>query len=99
MEKLNQTPIATILVSVAFVIVAVAGAIVTIVNPDALGFEDYVQALALAAGALGLLAIGRGINLSGEKQASADALAIAAESGVRYEDPDVPPEPVPEDVA
>lgn len=99
LDKLNSAPLTTILVAVAFVIVCVVGGVVTIVNPDTLSFSDYVERLGIAAGALGLLAIGRGINLSGEKQGNSQALAIAAEEGYRYdEDPDLPPpDAVPED--
>lgn len=53
------------LASIAFVVAAVAGAVVTITNPATLAFQDYIQALLVGAGLLG---IGRGLdNGSGSK--------------------------------
>lgn len=54
-------PIATIIVGVIVVIVVLSGAIVTIVNPDALSFPQYLDALVKAAIGAGALGIGRGI--------------------------------------
>jgi hypothetical protein len=51
---LEALPIATILM----VIVAIAGAVVSIVHPENLGFDQYIRDLAVGAGLLG---IGRGI--------------------------------------
>lgn len=57
MQFLKDNPVASLIV----VIVAVAGAIVTVTNPDTLPFRDYVESVTLGAG---LLAIGRGLDKS-----------------------------------
>jgi len=49
-------------VTFAFVIAALAGAVVTIVEPTTLSFDDYLGKLAVFGGALG---IGRGIAAAG----------------------------------
>lgn len=54
MDALRNNPVASLLV----VIIALAGAVVTVVEPSTLSFEDYVKHVGVAAG---LLAIGRGI--------------------------------------
>ena len=66
-DKISNASVATILVAAVVLIVAVAGAVVTIVNPDTLNFKDYIDALAIAGAGGGLLGIGRGI-LGGAKQ-------------------------------
>lgn len=54
MDYLRNNPVASLIVCV----IAVAGAVVTIVNPDALSFDQYVQDVMIGAG---LLAVGRGV--------------------------------------
>jgi hypothetical protein len=49
-------------VTVVFVLAALAGAIVTVVEPTTLSFEDYLTKLSVFGGALG---IGRGIAAAG----------------------------------
>lgn len=66
----DQPPIATIAVAVIAVIVVLAGALVTIINPDALSFNQYLTALSQAAIGAGALGIGRGI-LGASKAANA----------------------------
>lgn len=56
-DFLANGPAATVLVYV----LALAGAVVTITNPDALSFEDYAKIVGATAGLLG---IGRGIAAS-----------------------------------
>lgn len=55
----------TVLVFIVVVIIVLAGAVVTIVNPDQLTFELYLKYLVGAAGGAGLLGIGRGIRKQG----------------------------------
>lgn len=55
MSKLATIPVATVLV----VLIAVAGAAVTIVHPETLAFDQYVKYVGLAAAVLG---IGRGLD-------------------------------------
>lgn len=47
------------LASVAFVIVAIAGAIIAIIHPDTLSFSGYVRDIGIAAAGLGVLGIAR----------------------------------------
>lgn len=54
MDYLRNNPVASLIV----VLIAVAGAIVTIINPDTLPFDQYVQDVMIGAG---LLAVGRGV--------------------------------------
>lgn len=54
MDALRNNPVASLLV----VLIAIAGAVVTIVEPDTLPFDQYVQNVMIGAG---LLAIGRGV--------------------------------------
>jgi hypothetical protein len=67
MSKLDNANIATLLVALIALIIVVAGAVVTIVNPDALPFDDYVKALATLGIGAGALGVGRGV-LAGAKQ-------------------------------
>jgi hypothetical protein len=62
MSALTDNPI----VSIAFAIIAVAGAIVTITNPETLAFSEYVQDVLIGGGLLG---IGRGIDSYGKSRA------------------------------
>jgi hypothetical protein len=64
----KQGPVTIILVLVAS-IAAIAGAVVTIVHPETLSFNDYLDQLAKFAGALGLLGIGRGIHHAAKESA------------------------------
>jgi hypothetical protein len=54
MDALRNNPVASALA----VIIALAGAIVTVVNPETLPFKDYVESVGVM---IGLLAIGRGV--------------------------------------
>lgn len=54
MDALRNNPVASLLV----VLIAIAGAVVTIIEPDTLPFDQYVQNVMIGAG---LLAIGRGV--------------------------------------
>jgi hypothetical protein len=92
----------TVLLFIMAAVVVIAGAVVTIANPDRLPFHDYVQEVAILAGALGLgTGIGRGL-IAG-KDRDVDAAIIAAGPGeiageepvARTEDDEVPEEPVP----
>lgn len=55
MKFLDSIPLASVLV----VIVAVAGAVIAVVNPDALSFSNYVKDLGIAAAGLGVLGYAR----------------------------------------
>jgi hypothetical protein len=57
-QLLHSLPVATILI----VIVAIAGAVVTIVHPETLSFDQYLKYMTPGAG---LLAVGRGIRNHG----------------------------------
>lgn len=65
-DPLGEPSIATILVAVCVLIVVLVGGIVCVVNPDALSFNDYVNAIAIVGIGGGALGIGRGI-LAGAK--------------------------------
>lgn len=52
-------PITSYIATAIVVIIAIAGAIVVIVNPETLTFDQYVKDIGIAAG---LLAIGRGLD-------------------------------------
>jgi hypothetical protein len=82
----ETAPIATIIVGVIVVIVVLSGAIVTIVNPDALSFQQYLDALVKAAIGAGALGIGRGIlgaAREGRRADAADAPAPTVYGGRR----------------
>lgn len=66
-QKLSQAPVATLLVAALATIIVIAGAVVMIVDPDTLSFEDYIKALATMGIGAGALGVGRGI-LAGAKQ-------------------------------
>lgn len=89
-RPINEEPIATYLVAATWVVTLIGGAIVAIVNTDALSAGEYFIALALVALATGLLGIGRGIEQYGIQRAGADALRIAHDRGERHRpyDPD-----------
>jgi hypothetical protein len=57
----NDTPWMTIAMALIVVIAATAGGVVTIVNPDALSFEDYLDKLSKIAFAVAGLGAGRAI--------------------------------------
>ena len=86
-ENLNDSPVTTILMAVAFTVIVIVGGIITIVNPDSLSFDRYITSVGIAAGALGLLGIGRGINAGQKKIAEAATVNAAYEAGVEYEEP------------
>ena len=68
----SDKPVVTILTLVVVLVVVVAGAIVTITNPNSLTFEQYIRDIAILGAGLGLgNGIGRGIESSGHAQASA----------------------------
>lgn len=98
MSKLDNANIATLLVALIALIIVVAGAVVTIVNPDALPFDNYVKALATLGIGAGALGVGRGV-LAGAKQPggfqASPAEIIAAESVMadRSSLPVPPPDP------
>lgn len=54
MDFLRNNPVASLIVAV----IAIAGAVVTITNPDTLPFREYVESVMIGAG---LLAVGRGL--------------------------------------
>jgi hypothetical protein len=66
-KTVGQAPIATLLVAALTIIIVIAGAVVMIVDPDTLSFEDYIKALATMGIGAGALGVGRGI-LAGAKQ-------------------------------
>ena len=91
--NLNDSPVTTTLIAVAFIIIVIVGGVVTIVNPDTLSFDRYITSVGIAAGALGLLGIGRGINAGQAKIANAATVQAAYEADVEYEEPaEVPDE-------
>jgi hypothetical protein len=55
-------PVATIATIALAAIVAVVGGVVTIVHPETLSFDQYVQALEGVVIGTGLLGIGRGVH-------------------------------------
>ena len=62
----SDKPVITILTLAIAVIVVIAGAVVTIVNPDRLPFSEYIQDVSIVAGALGVgSGIGRGLSTLG----------------------------------
>lgn len=61
LTKLDKTPVATGLVVALVVLATIAGAIVTITNPQTLAFHSYVSDLVGLVVGTGLLGIGRGI--------------------------------------
>ena len=87
LRAIDNAPVATYLTALAFEIVLIVGAVIAIVNPDALDVTDYLTLVALAALPVGLAGIGRGINEHGRQRAGADALRIAHEAGHEYPSP------------
>lgn len=65
--RLNGAPVATIIQVIVTVIVALVGGLVTLTNPDALDFDQYVKYLGILSVGNGLLGVGRGINASAPK--------------------------------
>lgn len=75
-SKLNNAPIVTYLLCALALVVVIAGAVVTIIRPDTLPFDKYVQDVALLTAALGLGAgIGRGVQAAGNAGTSTDTTA------------------------
>jgi heme A synthase len=61
-KELNEFPWSTACIVILTILAAlVGGAVVIWGEPGALSFEDYLKSMAMFAGALGLLGIGRGI--------------------------------------
>lgn len=56
---------ATVLVVACVLIAVAAGGVITIVHPDTLAFDQYLDALKTFAVAAGILGVGRGIHLAG----------------------------------
>lgn len=98
LRPIDNAPISTYLVALAFAVVVVGGAGATIADPAALPLVDYLALVALAGVPPALLGIGRGINEYGRQRAGADALKLAFDRGEthRPRDPeaDMPPPPV-----
>lgn len=92
-RPINEEPFATYAVAAILSIVTIAGAIVALVNPDALSAGEYLGALGWVAIGAGLLGIGRGIQDYGVQRAGAEALKLAHERGERHRpyDPDTEP--------
>ena len=91
-NNLNDSPFTTILLGIAFIIIVIVGGIVCIVGDD-FSFQDYATSVAITAGALGLLGIGRGINSGQKHVAEAETVKAAYESGIEYEEsPEAPTE-------
>lgn len=86
MPDLKSWGPATVIVVALVTIVAAAGAVVVITNPQTLDFQHYVDVLVGAAVATGLLGIGRG-------HAAAAQTAVDGQALLR----DLPPTPVEED--
>lgn len=103
----ERLPVVTWLALVVGLIVVIAGAVGTIVDPDALAFGEYLILLVALALGLGLLGIGRGIATGlrtlGHEYGGAKALSIAFQRHERPKDPDAdlpaPPELVGQDDA
>jgi Trk-type K+ transport system membrane component len=70
MAKLSSDkPVFTAMVLALVLIVVIAGAVVTITNPNTLSFHQYVTDVTTLAGAIGLGAgVGRGIEAYGNAQ-------------------------------
>lgn len=62
---MNDQPIMTAIVAGIVGIVTVVGGVVTIANPAALSFGEYIAAVTGVAAACGLTAIGRGVAAHG----------------------------------
>lgn len=74
MKFLNDSmPWATIMMAVLVAIAAIAGAVVVIVHPSSLQFQQYLDILKNFAIAVGIVGVGRGIASHG-KQSKAAAL-------------------------
>lgn len=84
MSKLDKWGPMTVLVVVVAVIVVLVGGVVVVVHPESLSFNDYVKVLLGVAGSAGLTAVGRGINLAGQK--IADAHAFVTDLAADFED-------------
>jgi hypothetical protein len=62
LDRLDGLPVATLIQVTLTLLVALVGGVVTIVNPDALGFDEYVQLLVALSVGNGLLGVGRGLS-------------------------------------
>lgn len=79
MKFLNDSmPWATIMMGVLVAIAAVAGAVVVIVHPSALNFQQYLDILKNFAIAVGIVGVGRGIASYGKQAKSAALLGDAS---------------------
>lgn len=91
MAKINLSswgPATVLVVGIALIVVA-AGAVVCIVNPDALSFSEYTERLAWLGASAGGLAIGRGV-LEGKKaEAAADIHRDPVETAPVHEEHDL----------
>ncbi len=75
MKFLNDSlPWATIMTALLVGIAAIAGAVVVILNPDTLNFQQYLDVLKNFALAVGIVGIGRGIASYGKQTATAALL-------------------------
>ena len=78
-DRLNDAPLVTILLLCLVTIVAVAGAVVTIVRPSTLNFRDYAQDMTILTAALALSAgIGRGAIASAERNLTSAIVETAS---------------------
>ncbi len=79
MKFLNDSmPWATIMMGALVAIAAVAGAVVVIVHPSALNFQQYLDILKNFAIAVGIVGVGRGIASYGKQTKSAALLGDAS---------------------
>ena len=73
-ELLEKSPVTVVLLALT-VLAAVAGGVVTVVEPDTLSFAEYLDRLEKFALALGILGVGRGIRAAGERVVQGQTLA------------------------
>jgi hypothetical protein len=73
----DSMPWATIMMAVLVGIAAVAGAVVVIVHPESLQFQQYLDILKNFAIAVGIVGVGRGIASYGKQTTSAALLGDA----------------------
>jgi hypothetical protein len=73
----DSMPWATIMMGVLVGIAAIAGAVVVIVHPSALNFQQYLDILKNFAIAVGIVGVGRGIASYGKQTKSAALLGDA----------------------
>lgn len=79
MKFLNDSmPWATIMMAVLVGIAAIAGAVIVIVHPSSLDFQQYLDILKNFAIAVGIVGVGRGIASYGKQTKSAALLGDAS---------------------